>query len=85
MSRVFYKQKITMKKSYINNLEDLFEASGGVTKLASSLGLEAYQVEYWRRAGINPRHWDKLYELYGLSPAELFSISKKCKARRAVK
>lgn len=69
-------------KNYITNLEELFEAAGNPTKLANVLGLQTYQVEYWRRAGINPKHWDKLHQHYGLTPAELFSISKKVKAKR---
>ncbi len=73
-----------MKKQrpFINNLQDIFDAAGDSTKLAYALGLQTYNVEYWKRAGINQKYWDKLFELYGITPAELYSVSKRC--RKAV-
>lgn len=65
----------------IKKLQDVFEVAGGSTKLAATLNLHAYTVENWRRAGIPMRHWDTLFDLYGITPAELFYVTKVCRDR----
>lgn len=66
----------------VNSYEDLIELANGAGNLASKLGVHQCSVEYWRRAGGPPlKYWDKLFDLYGLTPAELYSITKKCRAR----
>lgn len=74
-----------VKNKRIINIEDLFELANGCGTLASKLGVHQVTVEYMRKHGIPIKYWDKLYELYGLTPAELYSITKKCKARIATK
>lgn len=69
------------KSAPISCLQDIFDLAGSSTKLAAQLDLHAFTVENWRRAGIPQKYWDTLFELYGILPAELYSISKKCRAR----
>ena len=64
----------------IKNIQDIYSLAGGSTKLAAKLGLHAYTVENWRRAGIPLKYWDTLYNLYGVSPAELHSLYKRIRA-----
>lgn len=71
------------KAKQVQFLSDLFALAGTSTKLAAALNLHAYTVENWRRAGVPRKHWDKLHELYGVTPAELHLLSKNC--RKAVK
>lgn len=60
-------------------LEDVFLAAGSATKLAAKLDLHANTVEAWRRAGIPTKYWDKIHELYGFTPGELYMLSKACR------
>lgn len=65
----------------INTIEDLFELANGCAELASKLSVHQVTVEFWRRSGVPVKYWDQLFDLYGLTPAELFSITKKCRAK----
>lgn len=60
-------------------MQDIYDLAGSSTKLAAILDLHAYTVNNWKKIGIPAKYWEKLYELYGLSPAELYSLSKKCR------
>lgn len=66
----------------INTYEDLIELANGAGRLASQLGVHQCSVEYWRRAGGVPlKHWEKIFDVYGVTPAELYVICKKMKDR----
>lgn len=52
---------------------------GNSTALAAVLQLNAWTCENWRQIGIPTKYWDKLYELYDLTPAELHTVSKRCR------
>lgn len=69
------------KPKSIKYLQDVMDLAGGATKLAAQLDLHAFTVENWRRCGIPQKYWDVLYKLYDLTPAELFTVSKACRAR----
>ena len=70
------------QRAFITCIQDVFDAAGSTTKLAAALDLHANAVEFWRRAGIPTKYWDKLFELYMITPAELFTVTKN--ARRMV-
>lgn len=65
----------------IKFLQDIFELANGSTQLAAKLNLNAFTVENWRRCGIPQKYWDALYKFYGLSPGELYTVSKACRER----
>lgn len=69
------------KKRPLKYIQDLFDLAGTSTKLAAALELHAYTVENWRRTGVPIRYWDKLHDLYGILPAELYVIRKSCRER----
>lgn len=71
------------RKKAISNIGDIYSLEGNSpAKLATKMGVPWWTVENFRYNGIPTKYWDKLYELYGLSPAELHSISKKCRASK---
>lgn len=71
---------ITKKqRPFITSLQDIFDAAGSSTKLAAKLDLHAFTVENWRRCGIPQKYWDILLELYDITPAELYAVSKNCR------
>lgn len=74
-----------MSNKRLNNIEDLFAVTNGCAALASKLGIHQVTVEYMRKHGIPLKYWDKLFDLYGVTPAELFTITKKCRAKRGIK
>ncbi len=75
--------KKASRKSLIDNIGDVYAlADYSPRKLGKALGVTWWTVENWRFNGIPTKYWDKLYEIYGLSPAELHSISKKCRANK---
>ena len=65
----------------INTIEDIFEMANGCAHLAAQLGAHQVTVQGWRKAGIPNRWWDKLFNLYGLTPGELYTVTKKCRTR----
>lgn len=73
-----------MKKQrpFITNIQDVYDAAGSSLKLAAALDVHQVTVEGWRRAGIPQKWWDRLLELYQITPAELYSVTKSC--RKAV-
>ncbi len=70
------------QRAFITSLQDIFDAAGSSTKLAAALDLHAYTVENWRRCGVPQKYWDAMFQLYQITPAELFSVTKAC--RKAV-
>ena len=70
------------KPRQLKYLQDLIDLAGSTTKLAAQLNLHAVSVEYWRKAGVPQKYWDQLFELYGITPAELNAITRQC--RKAV-
>lgn len=63
----------------LKTLQDIFEIAGGSTKLAAQLDIHAYTAENWRKSGIPQKYWDTLHRLYGITPAELYVVSKNCR------
>lgn len=66
-------------RSPVRFLQDIFDLAGGSTQLAAKLNIHAFTAENWRKRGIHHKYWDTLYKLYGLTPAELYTVSKKCR------
>lgn len=68
----------------IKYIQDLFDIAGSSTKLAAKLDVHCYTVENWRNIGVPQKYWERIYDYYGISPAELFSLSKSCKKKSAI-
>ena len=69
-------KRIKKSNSQVKCLQDVFDLAGSSSKLAAQLDLHAFTVENWRRSGIPQKYWDRLHELYGITPAELYIVSK---------
>jgi len=67
------------QRDFIENIQDVYDAAGSTSKLAYALGVHQVTVEGWRRAGIPLKYWDRLFKLYMITPAELYSVSQKCR------
>lgn len=65
----------------MTHIQDLFDEAGGTTRLGAALGVHAFTVEAWRKSGIPVKYWEKLFKLYQITPAELFSITKAARER----
>lgn len=72
-------QKAPKKFKYMQDIYDFF---GSGAKLAAFLDIPGPTVEAWRRSGVPIKHWEKIIAKSGITPAELFFISERC--RRAV-
>ncbi len=72
-----------MKKnnSKLNNMQDLYNLAGSSVQIAASLKLHQYTVERWKVAGIPYKYYDKLCDLYDVTPFELFKLSNKARAK----
>lgn len=67
----------------INNIEDLYKLAGSPAGLAHVLGVHQFTVERWRELGVPIKYWDFLIKKYNLTPAELYSITEKIRAKHA--
>lgn len=65
----------------IKNIQELFELAGSSTKLAAKLNIHAYTVENWKKRGVPLKYWHAISKAYGISPNELFEISRKINPR----
>lgn len=65
-----------IKRKKLETMADLIAAAGSATKLAASIDCAAHTIDNWTRIGIPTKYWDKLAEIYGASPEELYIITK---------
>lgn len=60
----------------IRNIQDIYTRAGSAAHLAIALGYKTSNaVELWSIRGIPQRHWESLENLYGVLPAECYSIN----------
>jgi hypothetical protein len=66
----------------INNMQDVYQACGGVMRIAADLGVHSRTIERWREVGIAEKYHAVLAEKYGLFPIELYKLSQKIRNAR---
>lgn len=66
-------------------IQDIYDASGdrdglgSAAKLAAKLNIPGSTAESWRKTGVPTKHWEKVMKITGATPAEMFSITRKCR------
>lgn len=63
----------------MKNINELFIKAGGPARIAVAFDLHQYTIERWRKHGVPVKYWDKLQKLYGITPAELYTIGQAIK------
>lgn len=71
------KNKEPIKLARINSIQDVYDLGGGIMQIAADLKVHSRTVERFRKVGINPKYYDKLSDLYGCTPIELFNLTRK--------
>jgi len=70
------------KPTSIKSIQDLFDLAGNAQRVASDLNIHQYTVERWRIAGVPNKYHERLAELYGATPIELYKLSQKIRSYR---
>lgn len=67
-----------MSSKKITTVKQIYSlADGGITEIAYRLGVCAKTVESWPQRGIPDTYWERLRQLYGVSPSACFRINGK--------
>lgn len=63
----------------IKSVEDLLMEGGGCAEIGRQLNISPWSIIKWKERGVPQKFWDALMKHYDITPAELFSITKKAK------
>ena len=70
-------------KRMLRDIGDLYALAGhSPTQLAASIGVKEWVAENFRFQGIPIKYWDSLMDVYDITPAELYVISKRCRENK---